>query len=309
MPNLHPDDPCGCNSGKRYGDCHMPIFDAPDGEMLEVARNLYVKEWSENADRYSAQGLYRSLAEDLIGRGEVRRILDVGCGLGHGLVALRDRLEGAASQLIGIDENGKCLTAAAARLEIAAVPGNIERMQDEMLPAGRYRSTYRPGTIAEQRPIVLVQSDLLMRDAEFERYLDAVGALDAITLWFSGIHKARSATEVARFFEVKSDADHRELVEDSAIELAERRLRPGGWLQIAIRGGFPSAEVARSTLAETFEPVFDDRPLSLRSVTPLHYEEPAAETAIRVRSTHAAVNTLPNYAVSIVVQKNGNSIA
>ncbi|MBS0251555.1 MAG: SEC-C domain-containing protein, partial [Proteobacteria bacterium] len=47
---LQLDDLCGCNSGKRYGECHMPIFDAPGGEMLQVARSLYVEEWSANAD-------------------------------------------------------------------------------------------------------------------------------------------------------------------------------------------------------------------------------------------------------------------
>lgn len=154
-----------------------------------------------------------------------------------------------------------------------------------------------------QEQIALVQSDLLVRDIEFERYMDAIGPLDAITLWFSGIHKARSSTEVARVFEVKSDSDHRELVEDASLELAERRLRPGGSLQIVIRGGFPSPQLARSTVAESFGPVLEDRPLRLRSITPTHYKEPAASAAIRVRSTHAAVNALPNYAVSILVEK------
>jgi SAM-dependent methyltransferase len=303
LPNLQPDDPCGCNSGKRYADCHMPIFEAPDGEMLQVARTVYVREWSENAEGYSAQGIYRLLAEELVGRGEVKRILDIGCGLGHGLSALRDQLPGDALQLIGIDENSQCLTAAAARLGIAAVPANIDRMQDEVLPSGRYRSTYRRGAIVGQEQIALVQSDLLVRDIEFERYMDAIGPLDAITLWFSGIHKARSSTEVARVFEVKSDSDHRELVEDASLELAERRLRPGGSLQIVIRGGFPSPQLARSTVAESFGPVLEDRPLRLRSITPTHYKEPAASAAIRVRSTHAAVNALPNYAVSILVEK------
>jgi len=305
LPNLQPDDPCGCNSGKRYAECHMPIFDAPSGEMLHVARYLYAKEWSENAEVYSTQGLYRSLAEDLIGRGGVTRILDIGCGLGHGLSALRQRLPADALQLIGIDENAACLAAAATRLGIAAMPGNIDRMQDELLPGGRYRSTYRPGSIMEQRPITLVQSDLLVRDAEFDRYLDAIGPLDAVTLWFSGIHKARSSTEVARVFEVKSDADHRELVEDASIELAERRLRPGGCLQIVIRGGFPSREVAGSTTAEAFQLAFEDRLFTPRSITSFPYEEPTAGTAIRVRSPDAAVNALPNYAVSLLMQSTG----
>lgn len=108
--------------------------------------------------------------------------------------------------------------------------------------------------------------------------------------------------------EVKSDADHRELVEDASIELAERRLRSEGWLQIVIRGGFPSPELARSTVAEAFESAFENRLLTPRSITPLLYREPMEGTAIRVRSTHAAVNALPNYAVSMLVQKNGTAI-
>ena len=221
---------------------------------------------------------------------------------------MRDRLPGDAVQLIGTDENSQCLTAAAARLGIAAEPSNIDRMQDEMLPSGRYRSTYRPGTIVRQRAITLVQSDLLVRDSEFEEFLDATGPLDAITLWFSGIHKARSSTEVARVFEVRSDADHRELVEDASIALAERRLRSGGWLQIVIRGGFPSSKVARSTVVEAFEPALEDRRLTLRSITPVNYDEPTDGAAIRVRSPDAAVNSLPSYAVSLLAQKDGAGI-
>jgi len=109
----------------------MPHADLRCAEWRNAARrrDLNAREWSENAEVYSTQGLYRSLAEDLISRGGITRILDIGCGLGHGLLALRQRLSADALQLIGIDENSACLAAAAAQLGIAAVPGNIDRME------------------------------------------------------------------------------------------------------------------------------------------------------------------------------------
>lgn len=74
VQQLGPDDPCTCGNGKRYSDCHQRIVDAPEGEMLAIARAIYAEEWAGNASAYQAQGLYDILAEHLAQAGGERAV-------------------------------------------------------------------------------------------------------------------------------------------------------------------------------------------------------------------------------------------
>ncbi|MBY3334584.1 hypothetical protein HFN98_28825 [Rhizobium laguerreae] len=130
------------------------------------------------------------------------------------------------------------------------------------------------------------------------------GPADAVTLWFIGVHKATANTELARHFEIKGDADYRELVEDAVIEMAQNALRPGGLLQVAIRGGFPSMREAREHTASSYEPYFTAHGFRLKSIEAFTYSEPTGDKAISVRSASSPqINALPVYAVSMIGQK------
>lgn len=304
MPiTLRAEDTCGCNSGLRYGDCHMPVHEAPEGQALEVAHRIYVREWARNADAYGQQGLYAALAAELAACGNIRHVLDLGCGLGHGLEAMRLALREDGLALVGVDENPACLAAASERLGIPAPDGNINRLVDRVLPDGRYRSLPGPGTIATQPEITLLQADLLVADETFAQWLGAHGSFDAVTLWFSGVHKARSQMELATVFDIRSDADHRELVEDVTLEISERLLRPGGILHIVGRGGFRDGLDARRGFAEPYSEVIQGTAFKLKSVVPHRYSEPGGNGSVLVRSHDQTINALPNFAVSMLFEK------
>ena len=178
---LAPDAPCDCRSGLPYGQCHKPIFDAPDEAMLSVAWRLYSEAWATNAAHYESQGVYALLANQLAEAGEIRRVLDIGCGRGHGLAALSDALQ-LDAQIIGIDENPECLAAAAERLGVDALPQNIRRSQNEILPNGYHISTYAQEPPVHQGSITLLQTDVIAQDDAFEQLLDAAGPFDAVNL-------------------------------------------------------------------------------------------------------------------------------
>lgn len=300
--DFEPGDPCGCSSGLSYGECHKPIFDAPANEMVAIAQRLYAEAWETNATGYRAQGIYQLLAEQLAGCGGIARVLDIGCGRGHGLEALRSVLPRQA-RFIGVDENADCLEGAAELLGVDALPGNIRRMSYAELPNGHQLARYSDGPIVDQRPLTLVQSDVIMRDAEFERLLGVAGALDAVTLWFSGVHKARSATELARHFEIKSDADHRALVEDRALDIAGERLRVGGLLHLVARVAANDMEAVAHETARTYAEWLQGTPFALETVGAIPYTEP--DDGIRVRSPDARVTTMPSYAISMLVRRSG----
>lgn len=300
--DLKPEDPCRCNSGRPYGSCHQPIVEAPKGRMIEFAREIYASEWAANAEAYDQQGIYDNLAAELAARGQICRLLDVGCGLGHGLKAMRAALEAPLLQLIGLDENPSCLISAAKRLGVDIRPDNTNRLVDVVLPNGLYRSMPRPGPLTADPGITLIQCDLLVRDETFSSWLESIGPLDAITLWFSGVHKARSATELASFFEIRNDADHRECVEDAVFQLARQHLRPSGVLQVVNRGGFPSESLAISEHRRIFGTVAEDAGLALISIIPHRYDEPVVSNSVRVRSLNRDVDALPHYAVSMLFE-------
>lgn len=125
-----------------------------------------------------------------------------------------------------------------------------------------------------------------------------------MSLWFIGVHKATANTELARHFEIKGDADYRELVEDAVIEMAKNVLRSDGLLHVATRGGFPSSEEATAHTRLQYEPYFVDQGFTLMSIKAIPYSEHQDAGAIIVRSASTPeINALPVYAVSIIGQK------
>ncbi len=302
VQQLGPDDPCACGNGKRYSDCHQRIVDAPEGEMVAVARTIYAEEWASNASAYQAQGLYDMLSEHVAQTGGARAVLDVGCGRGHGLAALR-RTFPEASHLIGVDENSDCLEAAAGLLAVDVPRSNIWRARDEVLPSGRYVSTYHGAVQIGPDGVTLVQSDVIVQDLELEGVFYEVGPLDIVTLWFSGVHKARSATELVRHFEIKSDADHRKLVEDRALAIAGERLRPGGVLHIVARAGAIDIDQVAHDMGLDYSEWLGSTPFRVESVGSIPYTEPA--NGIVVRSRDSGVSAMPNYAISVLIRREG----
>lgn len=270
--------------------------------MLAIARTIYAEEWAGNASAYQAQGLYDMLAEHLAQAGDVRTLLDVGCGRGHGLAALRNAFP-AAAHLIGVDENPDCLEAATSLLAIELPRSNVWRARDELVTSGRYLSTYRGSVQIGSDGITLVQSDVVVQDPEIERVLDTVGPLDALTLWFSGIHKARSATEIVRHFKIKSDAEHRTLVEDRALAIAGERLRPGGLLHLVVRAGAVDIDHVARAMRLDYSDWLKDEPFRVESIGSIQYDEPG--DGIVVRSTNSGVSAMPNYAISVLIRREG----
>jgi len=150
-----PRAPCPCPSGLPYGECHKPIIEASDADLLDVAHREYACRWESNALAYEAQGIYAWLAQGLSRFGPVRRVVDIGCGRGHGLAALR-RLTGDDGLLIGIDENPDCLAGAAQRLGLSPPARHLARVT----ALGRaFDVRPLPDMLPAPSPLILIQAD------------------------------------------------------------------------------------------------------------------------------------------------------
>lgn len=299
-PDLKPDDICTCGSERRYADCHMSIYTAPRGKAVEVAQEIYAREWGVNAGHYAAEGLYAALAAELIEAGEISRVLDIGCGLGQGLEALSTAIPGPDRLIAGLDENPCCLAAAATRLGLPADAIASPRVRSK-LGLKLYDSVPTTEPIAIQGDRVLVNADILVPDAAFEAWLRRKGPFDAITLWFTGGHKARSMTKVAKRIEAKSDEDFRWAIEDQVMEIALRHLRPGGLIQLVTRMT-GDLEVRRRELEADRRAAIANYPVELVAVRAYPYAEPASPDAIVMRGAGGTPVPGPQMAMSTMLR-------
>jgi hypothetical protein len=297
-------EPCPCGSGKLYKFCHQKTNEASAEALLGIAHVEYAKSWRGNSEYYRNQNLYTKLAAELLNLGDVVRLIDVGCGRGEGIEALVARLRSGDRLVIGLDENSECLAAAAGRLGQDQKSPSIRRMTCQNHPGRTYDLSYVPNRIPPLYDVCLIQSDILFPDTELNQALDGCGLFDAVTLWFSGTHKARQNAQFIRDREIDNDVIHRERVEDAVLDLAVQRLRPQGWLHVVNRGAHPNKVYLMDSFTEAMTELALGSVMNLRSVTAIAYEEPRKGPRIGVGSREFASEDLPTFAVSAIFQKD-----
>lgn len=297
ISNVRPDDPCPCSSGLRYAECHQEIDEAAPDRVLDVARRQYARRWKGNASYYEAQGVYRQLAAHLLSNEKVTRAVDIGCGRGEGLVALRDVMTWPGSRLVGIDENPDCLAAAAERLEIDKPAERLGRVGG----VGReYDLKVVGGRLPPIAPIMVVQSDLLRPDPELDALIAAEGSYDAVTLWFTGIHAAREHDTEIKRQDLRGDRTLRMATDLAALEYAEAVVRPGGLFHVAIRGGTNDLPAFRVEVEGEMQALSEHGPVSLTDVSMWPYEEPTSGERIGVGAVDVSIQKAQTFVVSAI---------
>ena len=237
-------DPCHCGSGRKYKHCHGPIDEAPEQSKYAAAQAIYAVNWRSTAEHHYRSGNYHWLAEQLKPFA-VKRLLDVGCGSGHGLLGMIETLD-PPIRAIALDENLDCLRATAATLS-KSQPDRIElvmRMASRPTQGG-YEHLAGPIPGPFTKPITLLESDVC-NDPYLPATLKAEGPFDAVTVWMTGIHMLRQENVQVRARGVNSDSAHRLYVQNTVYRLADAMLRPGGVLQVADRGEAPDTDYKRS---------------------------------------------------------------
>jgi len=235
-------EPCPCGSGRKYKFCHLPLDEAPPAERYEAGQRVYIENWKAASQAHYGRKHYHWMAR-LLEPFKPKRVFDVGCGSGHGLLGLFEVL-GPELTVISVDENGACLDVADATLSKAGLTATVvKRLQSQLTPVG-YELVASKFEMPVAASVVLIESDIC-NDPLLEHMLARTEKFDAVTIWLSGVHMMRQFNATIQQRGISADGDHRLYVQNKVYEVADKILRSGGVLQVVDRGEAPTSELLR----------------------------------------------------------------
>jgi SAM-dependent methyltransferase len=270
--NLGPNSPCHCGSGRKYKHCHRLIDEAPPEDRYQAGQLVYSRNWSATAKEHYTNKHYAWMANILLPF-QPKRIFDVGCGSGHGLLSLFEVFGADHLQVVSVDENGTCLNTACQTLRQAKISADlVKRLRTILTPFG-YAHEAAPIEKQFTVPCTLVESDIC-NDDQLEKALLESGPFDAVTIWLTGTHMMRPQHSKVIARRIKSDGGHRLYVQNKVYEIAGRILRKGGVLQVVDRGEAPTSDLLRQDSLAAHRDEASVTSLEVMDLQFMIYEEP-----------------------------------
>ncbi|MCF7701479.1 hypothetical protein [Loktanella sp. M215] len=178
-----------------------------------------------------------------------------------------------------------------------------QRLKSKRQLSGQFSIEVRKGRIPAPSEISVINADMLLRDPQFEIWLEEQSPFDAVTMWFMGVHKARSMTKIYNEIGIHSDRENREALERRQLELASRLLHTGGVLQLVNRVVSNDIDSYRDTLVQEAKTKLTGSGLKFSSLSTFQYEEPNNTGSIRVSTPGLDVMGIPTFATSILALK------
>ncbi len=200
-----------------------------------------------------------------------KRILDIGCGVGNGVLALLKRF---SPTIVSLEENADCIDATCeAVADSGQTVAGIFRLYYEELEDGSHNILIDQGEMVMTRKVTVVHTDVLLDDPAAIAMLDAQAPFDAVTVWLMGTFKMRQTCRNISNLVMENSGDYRLHVQNRVYALADRILRPGGWLHIVDRGEIPSELALRDDLINSHREQALDTRLEFFDLAHRGYEE------------------------------------
>ncbi|MEX2411033.1 MAG: SEC-C domain-containing protein [Candidatus Paceibacterota bacterium] len=280
---------CSCGSGIKYKYCHMKLENSDETDKLDVAKKIYLKQWSKNSNYFYENKYYNWMAKQL-SKYKPKKIFDVGTGTGLGVIELYNKFKCEEIHIVSIDENIECLKAAKPEIFTATDynPEIISRLSvDHLGPLHAY--SYSSIEYSSKDKIVLIESDILTEPC-LDDIIDCSGQFDAITVWLIGTHEHRyTCAQIGN--RISSSGEYRLRVQNKVYEFADKSLRNGGVLQIVDRGESPKSDVLKNDFINAHRDQASITSLKVEELNFIDYEE--LSTGIRIELTPGISGRLP----------------
>jgi SAM-dependent methyltransferase len=291
--NISDNSPCWCGSPLKYKDCHRDIDSVGPHQRVTMARRVYEKSWSTNSAHINSQGGYKWMA-CLLQQYQPKRIFDVGCGIGIGLLELMNTL-GDKLQIISIDENEACLQTAFKNIKAYGHKAvKIHRNQIQPVAEKAHVLNTITGKLKEYPGITLIESDILL-DQELESFLTASPKFDAITCWLVGTHHTRMECVNLQSLTIKSGTEYRWRVQNRIYYLANKVLAVGGVLQVVDREQLHTNNSLTDACLDSHREQAARTSLEVLEVQQMKYEETTDACRVHMTINRGGIETSVDY--------------
>jgi SAM-dependent methyltransferase len=300
-----PYDPCYCHSGKKYKFCHYPLDKASGIERLKISLRTYLERWKANAENFRSQGCYEWMASQ-IQPFQPKRVLDIGCGDGSGIIALSSILK--SPQILSLDDNRECLEHARDRCVSGGLkPDCIDRFVVSAQGQSHLISTAHSKFRFESQ-ITLIEGDLLW-DKDLLEFILALPKFDAITVWLLGTYDIKmECSNTAHLRAFSEVGKYRHLSHERMYQLAGQILKPGGLIHIVERGISIDADKLREMSVEEHSDLSAGTGLLLQAYAMRNYTEASGTNRVTMENRHSAnsaVQSQTPLALSSIISVKG----
>lgn len=292
MMSIGRNDPCWCGSGTKYKHCHYKIDTASGKNRVSIAQAQYASNWHRNAKHFEMQGCYDWMASQL----EIfspKRILDIGCGDGSGILAITSKFGVDNITLISIDENIKCIDSAYKNISEHKISVEVINRMHIEASGKKHVQHVQTGKLFEAKGVTLVEADILVDD-ELKEFLKQIDTFDAITVWLIGTHLVRPECLNIAGLNIKSSGEYRLRVQNEIYELADKLLRIGGVLHVVDRGEVPDTEEIRNDFVRAHKEQASPTTLEFNEIKYFEYTEPRASKKISMEPTYGTSGRTPD---------------
>lgn len=237
-------------------------------------KTRYRDSWQHNAATFSDQKCY-SWMVDHLKRYSPKRILDVGCGTGEGIIAL---LDSGVDRIISLEENFDCIVTTADKLRTrsrnAKIIPRLGYLEDK---TGRHDLIVNNEPVLEgDGSVSLIHADLLVLqgDASLNAYFRDAPKFDAVTIWLSGTYEMRRSCKTLDFIPITSPREYVLQLQNRVYELADSILKVGGVLQVVDRGLVIESDAIKEMLLDGHRDQASVTTLEVSELDFMIYSEP-----------------------------------
>ena len=272
-------DPCYCGSGVKYKFCHYLLDIASANTKCELSQKMYIDRWNKNAVHFRDQGCYTWMASQLAPHSP-KLILDVGCGDGSGLLAIKNVCK-SNPRILSCDDNINCLKMAHDKIAACGLDVKLVQRLRQIAAGENYHEmeadTDKLHIPVEYADITLVEADIIW-DSEFSDFLKSWPKFDAITVWLVGTYDLKP--ECRNLKKPVGGQLYRLTVQNNVYQLADKILRVGGVLQIVDRGESPKEDFLKQDTIQSHQEQAQGTSMEFLDLQSKDYDEPAQGAGI-----------------------------